>query len=142
MRIQTERVRTLLIKYRLINLFGLIISFLPAVVATYQYYPAIVDATSSVWDRIGAGGVIAAVLVTAVVVRYMSVKFPSPTPDVIFLALWVVCEILQNVIVPMSDIFFWGMLGSVVGRVVLTASELFERRELRRMGIERKDGGN
>ena len=49
--------RTLLIKYRLINLFGLIISFLPAVIATYQYYPAIVDATSSVWDRIGVGTV-------------------------------------------------------------------------------------
>ena len=129
----------MLIKYRLINLFGLIISFLPAVVATYQYYPAIVDATSSVWDRIGVGTVIAAVLVMAVVVRYTSVKYPSPTPDVIFFALWVVCEMLQKVIVPMSDILFWAVLGSLVGRVVLTGSELFERRELRRMGIEPKE---
>ena len=129
----------LLIKYRLINLFGLIISFLPAVIATYQYYPAIVDVTSSVWDRIGVGTIIAAVLVMAVVVRYTSVKYPSPTPDVIFLILWVVCELLKKVITPMSDILFWAVVGAFAGRIILTASELFERRELRRMGIEPKE---
>lgn len=129
----------LLIKYRLINAFGLIVSFLPAVIATYQYYPAIVDATSSVWDRIGVGTIIAAVLVMAVVVRYTSVKYPSPTPDVIFLILWVVCELLKKVITPMSDILFWAVVGAFAGRIILTASELFERRELRRMGIEPKE---
>lgn len=129
----------MLIKYRLINLFGLIISFLPAVIATYQYYPAIVDVTSSVWDRIGVGTIIAAVLVMAVVVRYTSVKYPSPTPDVIFLILWVVCELLKKVITPMSDILFWAVVGAFAGRIILTASELFERRELRRMGIEPKE---
>jgi hypothetical protein len=129
----------LLIKYRLINAFGLIVSFLPAVIATYQYYPAIVDATSSVWDRIGVGTIIAAVLVMAVMVRYASVKFPSPTPDVIFLILWVVCELLKKVITPMSDILFWAVVGAFAGRIILTASELFERRELRRMGIEPKE---
>ena len=41
----------LLIKYRLINIFGLIVSFLPAVIATYQYYPAIVDVTSSFFGQ-------------------------------------------------------------------------------------------
>lgn len=131
--------RILLIKYRLINIFGLIVSFLPAVIATYQYYPAIVDVTSSVWDRIGVGTIIAAVLVMAVVVRYTSVKYPSPTPDVIFLILWVVCELLKKVITPMSDILFWAVVGAFAGRIILTASELFERRELRRMGIEPKE---
>jgi hypothetical protein len=129
----------LLIKYRLINIFGLIVSFLPAVIATYQYYPAIVDVTSSVWDRIGVGTIIAAVLVMAVVVRYTSVKYPSPTPDVIFLVLWLVCELLKKVITPMSDILFWAVVGAFAGRIILTASELFERRELRRMGIEPKE---
>ena len=129
----------LLIKYRLINAFGLIVSFLPAVIATYQYYPAIVDVTSSVLDRIGVGTIIAAVLVMAVVVRYTSVKYPSPTPDVIFLVLWVVCELLKKVITPMSDILFWAVVGAFAGRIILTASELFERRELRRMGIEPKE---
>ena len=129
----------LLIKYRLINAFGLIVSFLPAVIATYQYYPAIVDVTSSVLDRIGVGTIIAAVLVLAVVVRYTSVKYPSPTPDVIFLVLWVVCELLKKVITPMSDILFWAVVGAFAGRIILTASELFERRELRRMGIEPKE---
>jgi hypothetical protein len=129
----------LLIKYRLINIFGLIVSFLPAVIATYQYYPAIVYVTSSVWDRIGVGTIIAAVLVMAVVVRYTSVKYPSPTPDVIFLILWVVCELLKKVITPMSDILFWAVVGAFAGRIILTASELFERRELRRMGIEHKE---
>ena len=129
----------LLIKYRLINAFGLIVSFLPAVIATYQYYPAIVDVTSSVLERIGVGTIIAAVLVMAVVVRYTSVKYPSPTPDVIFLILWVVCELLKKVITPMSDILFWAVVGAFAGRIILTASELFERRELRRMGIEPKE---
>ena len=129
----------LLIKYRLINAFGLIVSFLPAVIATYQYYPAIVDVTSSVLDRIGVGTIIAAVLVMAVVVRYTSVKYPSPTPDVIFLVLWVVCELLKKVITPMSDILFWAVVGAFAGRIILTASELSERRELRRMGIEPKE---
>ena len=129
----------MLIKYRLINAFGLIISFLPAVVATFQYYPAIVDATSSVRDRVGVGVVIAAVLVATVIIRYMSVKFPSPTPDVLFLVLWVACELLQKVIVPMADIAFWAFAGAAVGRAVLGASEFFEKREVRMMN---KTGGD
>ena len=75
----------------------------------------------------------------AVVVRYTSVKYPSPTPDVIFLILWVVCELLKKVITPMSEILFWAVVGAFAGRIILTASELFERRELRRMGIEPKE---
>ncbi len=129
----------MMIKYRLINALGLIISFLPAVIATFQYYPAIVDATSSVWDRVGVGVIIAAVLVAAVVIRYVSVKFPSPTADVLFLILWIICELLQKVIVPMADIAFWAFAGAAVGRVVLVASEHFEKRELRRIN---KTGGD
>lgn len=135
----------MLIKYRLLNILGLVISFLPAVVATYQYYPAIVEVTSSVWDRVGVGTIIAAVFIMAVLIRYASVKYPSPTPDIIFLILWVVCELLKKVIVPMSSIMFWAAVGSIAGRVVLTASDICEKRDLRRMGItppEKKSGGD
>lgn len=123
----------MLIKYRLINIFGLVISFLPAVVATFQYYPAIVEATPSVWDRVGVGVIISAVFVAAVMIRYAKVKFPSPTPDVIFLILWIVCELLRSVIVPMSDILFWAFAGAGVGHAVLSLSEFFEKREIRRL---------
>lgn len=124
-----------MIKYRLINAAGLIISFLPAVIATLQYYPAIVEVTSSVWDRVGIGIIISAVFVMAVMVKYFSVKYPSPTPDIIFLILWIVCEMLKKVIVPMSDILFWAALGAFIGGKIIAVSEFCEKRELRKMGI-------
>ena len=130
----------MLIKYRLINACGLLVSCLPAIIATFQYYPAIVDATSSFADRIGVGLIIAAILVMAVVVRFVSVKFPSPTPDVLFGVAWVACELLQKVVVPMSDILFWAFLGAAVGRVVFAVSDFCEKREMRRLNITQ--GGN
>lgn len=124
----------MLIKYRIINACGLLVSCIPAIIATFQYYPAIVDATSSFADRVGVGLIIAAILVMAVVVRYVSVKFPSPTPDVLFGVAWVACEMLKKVVVPMSDILFWAFLGAAAGRVVLAVSEYCEKKEIRRNG--------
>lgn len=124
-----------MIKYRLINGLGLVVSFMPAVIATLQYYPAIVEVTSSVWDRVGIGIIISAVFVMAVMVKYFSVKYPRPTPDVVFFVLWVVAEMLEKVIVPMSDILFWAALGAFVGGKIIAVSEFCEKRELRKTGI-------
>lgn len=128
-----------MIKYRIINAVALIGSFIPALVAVFQYYPAIVDVTESVFDRIGIGVVIGAVIVFAFVTRYLHVKSPSPSPDILFAALWIVSELLKKVIVPMSTIFFWAAIGAVVGRAVLAISAFYERREMRR--LNKANGG-
>lgn len=118
-------------KYRIINFLGLIICFLPACVATLQYYPYIKEHTTSWIDRIGIGIVICAVIILAVIIKYGKSKFPSPTPTTMFLAIWIICEALKSVITPMGDIAFWGVVGSFVGGIIIRVSDYCERREAR-----------
>lgn len=118
-------------KYRIINFLGLIICFLPACIATLQYYPYIKEHTTSWLDRIGIGIIICAVIILTVIIKYGKSKFPSPTPATLFLSIWLICEALTSVVVPMRDIAFWGFVGSLVGGIIIKVSDYCERREAR-----------
>ena len=113
-------------KYRIINFLGLIICFLPACIATLQYYPYIKEHTTSWIDRIGIGIIICAVIILTVIIKYGKSKFPSPTPATLLLSSW-----LTSVVVPMRDIAFWGFAGSLVGGIIIKVSDYCERREAR-----------
>lgn len=115
------------VKRALLDCAGLACCSLPPAIVAIQYFP--------LWrETVGlpavAGGSLATIAIIALITvgRYVKVRLSSPSPVMIFGALYVLFLLVEKVISGLVVITFWGFLGSAAGALFFILSDKYKNK--------------
>ena len=114
-------------KMALLDLIGLMFCIVPPGAVTVMYFP--------LWkETVGipavAGGSVAMLAVISFIVlgRYIKVRLSTPSPVIVFGTLYLLFVLIEQVVVGLKTVMFWGFIGSAIGALMFLWSNRYKEK--------------
>lgn len=109
------------------DILGIICCIVPPAACTCAYFPLWRETVGD-WQMVGGAAVILSIIAFIVLSKYVKMRFKTPSPVVIALALWLSSEVVCKIINQLRVITLWMFIGCAVGAVFFWLADQTEKK--------------